>query len=105
MAEQIDLEDWLALHERTKPDYLARARDAARKLLETQPFVTVNDIRAICPPPPGIDPRVMGAIFLHRDFAPLGEHVRSGRSECNNRKIQRFTFSNYYRVHRALGLK
>jgi hypothetical protein len=105
MADQIDLEEWLAVHERTKPDYLAAARDAARKLLETRESVTVNDIRAICPPPPGVDPRVMGAIFRHRDFEATGEFVLSSRSECNHRPIQRFRLTNYHRVHRALGLK
>jgi len=104
MPDQIDIEDWLAMHERTKPDYLASARDAARKLLETRESITVNDVRAVCPPPPGVDGRVMGAIFRHRDFETTGELVLSSRSECNHRPIQKFRLSNYARVHRALGM-
>jgi hypothetical protein len=102
---QIDLEDWLSLFETHRPDYLSEARDVARKLLETRASITINDVRDICPPPRGIDPRVMGAVFRHKDFEATGEFVLSNRTTCHNRPIQRFALTNYAKVHAALGLK
>jgi hypothetical protein len=95
--------DWLDLLETHRPDYLSEARDAARKLLETRESITVNDVRAICPPPADVDPRVMGALFRCKDFEATGEFVTSARSTCHHRPIQKFTLSSFYRVHRALG--
>ena len=105
MSEQIDLEDWLSLLETHRPDYLTLARDAARKLLAERPSITINDVREVCPPPADIDPRVMGAVFRHADFEATGEFVLSSRATCHRRPIQRFTLTNYARVHQALGLE
>lgn len=105
MADQIDLEDWLSLLETHRPDYLSEARDAARRLLSERPSITINDVRAVCPPPADIDPRVMGAVFRHADFEPTGEFVLSSRTTCHRRPIQKFRLTNYARVHEALGLK
>ena len=97
--------DWLDLLEAHRPDYLAAARAAARRLLETRPSITVNDIREVCPPPADIDPRVMGAVFRHRDFEATGEFVLSSRNTCHKRPIQRFALTNYAKVHAALGVR
>ena len=105
MTDQIDLEDWLSLLETHRPDYLSEARDAARKLLSERQSITINDVREVCPPPADIDPRVMGAVFRHRDFEATGEFVLSSRTTCHRRPIQRFALTNYARVHDALGLK
>jgi len=96
--------DWLDLLEEHRPDYLAMARSAARKLLEARQSITINDVREICPPPKGVDPRVMGAVFLHKDFEATGEFVLSSRATCHNRPIQKLRLTNYARVHRALGM-
>ena len=87
---QTDLVDWLEQHELSKPEYLARARAAARELLATRESITVNDVRAVCPVPNGMEPRVMGAIFRTADFEATGEFVQSGRKTCHNRSIRRF---------------
>ena len=97
--------NWLDLLETHRPDYLTAARDAARKLLETRASITINDVRDICPPPSDIDPRVMGAVFRHRDFEATGEFVLSSRNTCHRRPIQRFALTNYAKVHAALGMK
>ena len=102
MSEQTD---WLDLLETHRPDYLSEARDVARKLLETRASITINDVREICPPPRGIDPRVMGAVFRHKDFEATGQFVLSNRSTCHGRPIQRFALTNYAKVHAALGMK
>lgn len=82
--------DWLELLEEHRPDYLALARAAARKLLETRPSITVNDVREVCPPPADIDPRVLGAVFRTSEFEATGEFVLSNRNTCHRRPIQRF---------------
>ena len=97
--------DWLALLEEHRPDYLTLARDAARKLLSERDSITINDVRAVCPPPSDIDPRVMGAVFRHADFEATGEFVLSSRTTCHRRPIQKFRFTNYALVHQALGMK
>jgi hypothetical protein len=97
--------DWLDLLETHRPDYLTLARDAARKLLSERPTIDINDVRDICPPPSDIDPRVMGAVFRHRDFEATGEFVLSSRNTCHRRPIQRFALTNYAKVHAALGMK
>ena len=98
-AEQLN---WLDLLEEHRPDYLSEAREAARRLLERRDSITINDVRAICPTPKDIDPRVMGAVFRHGDFEATGEFVLSSRQTCHNRPIQKFRFSQRYLVHRAL---
>ena len=82
--------------ELTRKGYLDMARDVARKLLETQESITVNDVRDICPPPKSFDPRVMGALFSHKDFTSTGEFVNSKRSTCHRRPIQKFTLAEDY---------
>lgn len=89
MTEQLEL-DWQKIHEMTKPEYLAKARAAALKLLETQETITVNDVREVCPLPDGMEGRVMGALFRTKEFEATGEIVRSNRSTCNHRPIQKF---------------
>jgi hypothetical protein len=104
MPDQLDMIDWLRTHEETKPDYLWQARSIARRLLKDRDWITVDDIRAICPPPADMHPTVMGAIFKHADFEHTGEYVASGRDRCHRRPVGKFRLTNYARVHEALGL-
>lgn len=85
--------DWLDLLEEHRPDYLAQAREAARRLLRDRDSITINDVREICPPPADIDPRVMGAVFRTSEFEATGEFVLSSRTTCHRRPIQRFRLS------------
>lgn len=101
----LPLLDWQEAFEEHRPDYLAEARSAARRLLETRPSITINDVREVCPPPADIDPRVMGAVFRHKDFEATGEFVLSSRNTCHRRPIQRFALTNYAKVHAALGIR
>lgn len=67
-------------------DWLARARAHARLLGQGGQTVTINDVRVKCPPPVDVDPRVMGAVFLARDWELL-RHERSARRTCHNRPV------------------
>lgn len=97
--------DWLDLLETHRADWLATARDAARQLLETREWITIDHVREVCPPPRDVDPRVMGAVFKHLDFEPTGEYVASKRDTCHKRPVAKFRFTNYAKVHAALGMK
>ena len=69
--------------------WLAEARAAAHRLGEGGRAITVNDVRAVCPPPPGFDPRVLGAVLRGRDWVRVG-FVGSERGACHGRPIGRF---------------
>ena len=72
--------------------YLALARKAAHQLAmkSATGSITIDDVRATCPPPGNVDPRLMGAVFLEKGvWEPLG-FENSKRSTCHRRPIQRF---------------
>lgn len=78
----------LELFERHRTEWLAQARSVAFQLYQRagQP-ITVDDIRAKCPPPGGCDPRVMGAVFS--GWTPVG-YTNSRRRACHGRPIRLF---------------
>ena len=77
----------LPLFEATRTDYIVRARQAAIKLGRERGWISIDDVRSICGPPPGVDPRVMGAIFREGDqWTCVGYH-RSSRATCHNRPV------------------
>lgn len=82
--------EWQLTLERARKEYLTRAREAALKLLETKDTITINDVRDLCPPPKQFDGRVMGAVLTTSDFKATGEYVKSSRSTCHKRPIQKF---------------
>lgn len=79
----------LGILEQSQPEWLAMARAVARDLASSGGVVTVNDVREKCPPPPGSDPRIMGAIFNTREWERVGVQ-RSGRRVCHARPISTF---------------
>jgi hypothetical protein len=66
--------------EAKRADWLAEARSGP---------VNINDVRRLCPLPPSIDPRVMGAVFNKSEWVCVG-YKRSSRSTCHNRPIGTF---------------
>lgn len=80
----------LDLLEATRKPWIEQARDIARKLYaETGRPVSVDDVRAILPPDPTVDPRVMGAIFRRPEWVAC-EWSNSERVTCHGRPIRRF---------------
>lgn len=79
----------LPLFEQTRAEYLILARATARLLAHTNGSVTINDVREKCPPPAGIDGRVMGAVFLKAEFEQLG-YETSDRRTSHGRPVARF---------------
>ena len=80
---------WLDQLEAYRQPYIKEARAAALKLLREREYITIEDVRDVCPPPADIDPRVMGAVFKGEDFESVG-WVASKRPIAHKRPIQRF---------------
>lgn len=78
--------------ERKYEDYIAKARRVARELGKGGREVTIDDVRAACPPPPEMEPRALGAIFRStikgegRVWTNVGHRI-SARKTCHNRPI------------------
>jgi len=88
--KQIFEQEVLPLFEETRKEWLARARRVAFQIGLQQKEVTINDVRAVIPPPEEVDPRVMGAVFVRQDWILL-RRERSNRKRCHNRPIGVFT--------------
>lgn len=78
----------LDLFEVYRADWLEEARHVAFRLYwQSEQPITIDDVRAECPPPPWADPRVMGAVF--RGWVAVG-YVNSRRRTCHRRPIRLF---------------
>lgn len=78
----------LALFEEHRAEWLAAARRTA--ILLYRQFgrpITIDEVRAECPPPAGVDPRVMGAVFT--GWTAVG-FTNSRRRTCHGRPIRLF---------------
>jgi hypothetical protein len=78
----------LDLFEVHRAAWLAEARQAAILLYRrVERPITVDDVRAECPPPGYYDPRVMGAVFT--GWNAVG-YINSRRRACHGRPIRLF---------------
>lgn len=85
-------DDVLARLERIRKEYIAQARVAAEMIAaEKDDTCTVDDVRAVCPPPEHVDGRVMGAIFNTPEWEFV-QYERSRRDICHKRPIARFRY-------------
>jgi len=80
--------------EAKRAEWLEEARAVARRLGADGALVTVNDVRRLCPLPPGIDPRVMGAVFTKAEWVCVG-YRRSSRATCHHRPIASFRLKEF----------
>ena len=85
-ARTIFDQEVLPLFEQNRAQWLAAARAAAEKLGREQTTVSIDDVRAVCPPPANIDPRVNGAIFNSKRWELVG-YRQSDRKTCHGRPI------------------
>lgn len=76
--------------EASRRPWLERAREAASNLYnELRQPISVVDVRAVCPPPENVDPRVMGAIFRKSQWTRVG-YASSCRVACHGRAVGLF---------------
>jgi hypothetical protein len=91
-ARQIFDQKIMPLFLESNPAWIKRARDEARYLARLNGSVCVDDIRRVCPPPEGADPRIMGSVLRAPEFIKLGL-VNSERDACHGRPITRFALA------------
>lgn len=84
----------LGLFEKHRAEWLAKARDVARKLGESGRIVTIDDVRDLCPPPGEVDPRVMGAVFLRKEWERCG-YTSGKRMTSHARPVSQFKLKEY----------
>lgn len=75
--------------EATRKDWLSKARAVAWRLGQGGKEVTVDMVRAECPPPGNVDPRVMGAVFTRADWENCG-YVKGFRRTSHARPVAMF---------------
>ena len=75
----------LSLLERTRAEYIARARRAAIYALEERGEVCADDLHEMCAIPKSIDPRVMGAVLNRRRFRFL--RYQQSRRRANHGRV------------------
>jgi hypothetical protein len=84
----------LPLFNQTRDDYLSLARRVALMLHKRlQRPISVDDVRAVVPPPSEWDGRLMGAVFKTEDWTWVA-YERSTRSTCHKRPISTFEPTN-----------
>lgn len=77
----------VAAHE----DLVLKLRRVAKELAASKPEgITADDIHAVCPIPPGVDPRIMGAAFERGKWVKRG-WVASSRKETHGRPVRIWT--------------
>lgn len=81
--------DILPILEAKHGSWIEKARAVARHLGRNGDAVTVDRVRAVLPPPAGIDGRVMGGIFIRSEWEAVG-FVNSGRRTCHGRPVREF---------------
>ena len=91
MDTQLSLLDYdrkiLPVQEQAHSEWLDIARGAARYLSAQRGEITIDDVREVCPPPPEIDPRIMGAVFKPKSDWECTGYRKSDREECNGRPV------------------
>lgn len=65
--------------------YLDKARAAAIKLAQAKGTITIDDVWDVCPPPSGIDPRILGGVFRRVEgFRWEGVGYQKSRRSASN---------------------
>ena len=87
----------LDMLEEKRHEWIALARKTAFSLLKTRivrgdnATITSDDLWALCPPPPEINPKAMGAVF-RSGFKAIG-YVSSKRKQAHARPIRVWTLA------------
>jgi hypothetical protein len=66
--------------------WITHARACARAIVAEKGQATIDEVRELCPPPDGADPRIMGTVFQKGEFVRVGFAV-SARRSCHGRMI------------------
>lgn len=73
----------LPLQEKQYPELTRRLRETAVRLAQEKGEITADDLHEAFPIPPGVDPRILGAVFRSGAWVCTG-YVKSRRTEKNH---------------------
>lgn len=95
-AKEIFEQQVLPLFEANRAEWLAKARATAERLAAGGKTITIDMVRAECPPPADVDPKVMGAVFR-----PLGKWIKTGyvqsfRKASHGRAVAQFKLNPHF---------
>ncbi len=82
----------LNLLERTRGEWVERARIVAENICRVKGWVTVDDLREVWPVPPDWDARVVGTVFRDKRFIKAG-YQPTLRASSHSRPIAVFRLS------------
>lgn len=88
-ARALFTEQVLPLFEALRKPWIDQAREVARQIARRDGTVTIDQVRAVLPPPKDVDPRCMGAVLHSKEFTRVG-FCNSERKECRGRPISIF---------------
>ncbi len=81
----------LPLQIKAQPELVEKLRAAARTLAAGGREITSDDVHEVCPVPPGVDPRIMGAVFHPRsEWQRVGTQPSRRRDANHGRWISRW---------------
>ncbi len=92
MTQQLGLferDQVLDLLERTRADWISRARIVAHNIILRKGWVTADDLREVWPVPEEFDARVVGAVFRDKRFVKDG-YTATERPTSHGRPIAVF---------------
>ena len=73
--------------EQAHADWIETARQTAQSIARRVGQITSDDIWDACPPPAGVDPRVMGAVFADKTLWERVGYVKSARKINHGRPV------------------
>lgn len=91
--------------ERQHADWLEQAQDAITKLSLSREsgIVSSDDVWDICPPPAGVEPRAMGAVWQPRDRWQKVGFVPSRRGVNHKRPIMQWRYLRLENIRQAMS--
>lgn len=90
------------LFKASKVEWLEKAREAARKLLERKEYITSEDVTFICPLPRFLHRNTIGGVFHHPDFQVVGVTFAK-RPTSNKRLIRKWALKNPPVPHKSFS--
>lgn len=78
-----------SLFQKSSQEWLEDARRTAGELLETKPFVTIDDVLEVCPRPQWVHRNTVGSVFKDEGFRVAG-FVKSRGARAHGRIICRW---------------
>ena len=87
---EIYRQEVLPFQERQYPELAKRLREVAKRLAQTKGEITSDDVHEAHPIPPGIDGRIMGAVFSKKEWVRVGYQPSRRKDQNHGRVVSRW---------------